>query len=129
MASAMVRTLSHLPEALPPCAARRARSRSRRSPSWRSAVAVAPTTASRWSAEKIDATAIDRDPLAVLPSGAVMLGYLDAAAMFTSGLGGEVNQIVTSLLPLGPESNFVPSRDIVKVYGGLYAMQGADFAP
>ncbi|WP_437591922.1 hypothetical protein [Sorangium sp. So ce1000] len=77
--------------------------------------------------EKIDATAIDRDPLAVLPSGAVMLGYLDAAAMFTSGLGGEVNQIVTSLLPLGPESNFVPARDIVKVYGGLYAMQGADF--
>ncbi|AGP34974.1 hypothetical protein [Sorangium cellulosum] len=77
--------------------------------------------------EKIDATAIDRDPLAVLPSGVVMLGYLDAAAMFTSGLGGEVNQLITNLLPLGPESNFVPSRDIVKIYGGLYAMQGADF--
>ncbi|WP_437929727.1 hypothetical protein WMF37_10840 [Sorangium sp. So ce291] len=77
--------------------------------------------------EKIDATAIDRDPLAVLPSGAVMVGYLDAAALFASGLGGEVNQIIASLLPLGPESNFVPARDIAKVYGGLYAMQGADF--
>ncbi|AUX21134.1 hypothetical protein SOCEGT47_016120 [Sorangium cellulosum] len=77
--------------------------------------------------EKIDATAIDRDPLAVLPSGAVMLGYLDAAALFTSSLGGEVNQIITSLLPLGPESNFVPARDVVKIHGGLYAMQGADF--
>ncbi|WP_438009212.1 hypothetical protein WME89_11310 [Sorangium sp. So ce321] len=77
--------------------------------------------------EKIDATAIDRDPLAVLPSGAVMVGYLDAAALFASGLGGEVSQIIASLLPLGPESNFVPARDIAKVYGGLYAMQGADF--
>ncbi|AUX40851.1 hypothetical protein SOCE26_022520 [Sorangium cellulosum] len=76
---------------------------------------------------KIDATAVDRDPLAVLPSGVVMLGYLDAAALFASSLGGEVNQLVTGLLPLGPESNFVPARDVVKVYGGLYAMQGADF--
>lgn len=77
--------------------------------------------------QKVDASAIDRDPMALLPSGAVMLGYLDAAQMFSSSLGGEVNQVVTSLLPLGPESNFVPSRDVVKVYGGLYAMQGADF--
>lgn len=77
--------------------------------------------------ERIDATVIDRDPVAILPSGAVMLSYLDAATMFASSLGGEVNQVVTSLLPLGRESNFVPARDVVKVYGGLYAMQGADF--
>jgi hypothetical protein len=77
--------------------------------------------------ERVDATAIDRDPMAILPSGAVMLGYLDAATMFSSSLGGEVNQVVTNLLPLGRESNFVPARDVVKVYGGLYAMQGADF--
>jgi hypothetical protein len=77
--------------------------------------------------ERVDAATIDRDPLALLPSGIVMLGYLDAATMFSSKLGPEVSQLVTGLLPLGPESNFVPSRDVSKVYGGLYAMQGADF--
>jgi hypothetical protein len=78
--------------------------------------------------ERVDGAVIDRDPLALLPSGIVMLGYLDAATMFSSKLGPEVSQLVTGLLPLGPESNFVPSRDVVKVYGGLYAMQGADFS-
>ena len=77
--------------------------------------------------ERVDAAAIDRDPLALLPSGVVMLGYLDAAQMFATGVGGEVDQIVTGLLPIGRESNFVPSRDVTRVYGGLYAMQGADF--
>ena len=77
--------------------------------------------------EQVDAATIDRDPLALLPSGIVMLGYLDATAMFRSGVGGEVEQIVNGLLPIGQESNFVPSRDVTRVYGGLYAMQGADF--
>lgn len=77
--------------------------------------------------ESVDATAIDRDPLAVLPSGIVMLSYLDAATMFQSSVGGDVAQIVQGLLPIGQESNFVPSRDVTRIYGGLYAMQGADF--
>jgi hypothetical protein len=77
--------------------------------------------------ERVDSTTIDRDPLALLPSGIVMLSYLDAATLFQSKLGPEVSQVVTGLLPLGPESNFVPSRDVVRVYGGAYAMQGADF--
>ena len=77
--------------------------------------------------ERVDSATIDRDPLALLPSGIVMLGYLDAATLFQSRLGPEVSQIVTGLLPLGPESNFVPARDVARVYGGVYAMQGADF--
>lgn len=77
--------------------------------------------------EPVDAATIDRDPLALLPSGIVMLGYLDAAALFQSSLGGEVSSVIQQLLPIGPESNFVPSRDVTRVYGGLYAMQGADF--
>ena len=76
---------------------------------------------------RIDPLTIDRDPMALLPSHPVMLGYLDASEMFRSNLGSDVNQIVTMILPLGPESNFVPSRDVKKVYGGIYAMQGADF--
>jgi hypothetical protein len=57
----------------------------------------------------------------------VILGYLDAAALFKTPLGGDVEQIVQSLLPLGPESNFSARRDVTRVYGGVYAMQGADF--
>lgn len=76
---------------------------------------------------KVDPATIDQDPVALLPSGPVMLGYLDAAAMFRSNLGPDVGQILTAVLPLGPESNFVPARDVNRIYGGVYAMQGADF--
>jgi len=76
---------------------------------------------------QIDPLTVDRDPLAVLPSNPVMLGYIDANEMFRSALGPDVNQLVATILPLGPESNFVPARDVRKVYGGIYAMQGADF--
>jgi hypothetical protein len=77
--------------------------------------------------EKVDASLIDRDPLALLPRGVLVLGSLDAAAMFQSKWGPEAAQLVQTLLPLGPESNFVPSRDVVRVVSGVYAMQGADF--
>ncbi|HSN98612.1 MAG TPA: hypothetical protein VLS89_09940, partial [Candidatus Nanopelagicales bacterium] len=77
--------------------------------------------------EPVDAATIDRDPLALLPSGIVMLSYLDAAALFQSSLGGEVDTLIHQLLPIGSESGFVPSRDVTRVHGGLYAMQGADF--
>jgi hypothetical protein len=77
--------------------------------------------------EKVDAATIDKDPVALLPRGAVMVGHLDAATMFKTGVGAEVDAIINGLLPLGPESNFVPSRDVTRVVGGLYAMQGADF--
>lgn len=77
--------------------------------------------------EKVDASLVDRDPLALLPRGVLVLGSIDAAAMFQSTWGPEVEQIVQTLLPLGPESNFVPTRDVTRVVSGLYAMQGADF--
>ncbi|MDC3958469.1 hypothetical protein [Polyangium jinanense] len=76
---------------------------------------------------QVDPAVIDRDPVALLPSNPVMLGYLDAAAMFQSSLGPDVGSIITAVLPLGPESNFVASRDVTRLYGGIYAMQGADF--
>jgi hypothetical protein len=77
--------------------------------------------------EKVDASQVDRDPLALLPRGVLVLGSIDAAAMFQSKWGPEASQIVTNLLPLGPESNFVPTRDVTRVVSGIYAMQGADF--
>jgi hypothetical protein len=77
--------------------------------------------------ERVEPATIDRDPVALLPGGPVMLGSLDTAALFHSNLGPDVGQIVTTLLPLGPESNFVASRDVTRMVGGVYAMQGADF--
>jgi len=38
-----------------------------------------------------------------------------------------VARLTQNLIPLGPSANFVPSRDVTKIYGGVYAMQGADF--
>lgn len=77
--------------------------------------------------ETVDAVVIDGDPLAVLPAGALVVGQLDAQALFATNLGGHVARIVTNLLPLGPESGFVPSRDVRQIHGATYAMQGADF--
>jgi len=77
--------------------------------------------------EPVNAVDVDRDPLLLLPSGALMLGTLDAAAMFRSSAAGDVGRIVQNLMPVGPEANFVPQRDVQRVYGAVYAMQGADF--
>jgi hypothetical protein len=76
---------------------------------------------------RVEPTAIDRDPLALLPSGVIALATVDATAMFRSRWGPEVADLVQRLLPLGPESNFVARRDVARLYGGVYAMQGADF--
>jgi hypothetical protein len=77
--------------------------------------------------EKVDAASIDRDPLAVLPGGVILLGSVDTAAMFKTSLGGEVGKLAQNLIPIGAESNFVPSRDVDSFHVGVYAMQGADF--
>jgi hypothetical protein len=77
--------------------------------------------------EKIDASQVDRDPVALLPSGIILLGYADLAAMFQSKWGADAGQIVANILPLGPESSFSAQRDVSRIFGGIYAMQGADF--
>jgi hypothetical protein len=77
--------------------------------------------------EPVNAADVDRDPLMLLPTGGLVLGTLDAAALFRSSAASDVGRIVQNLVPLGPESNFVPQRDVERVYGAVYAMQGADF--
>jgi len=76
---------------------------------------------------RIAAGQIDGDPLGLLPSGAIVLGAIDARALFATQLGAQTGAIVAQLLPLGPESNFNAARDVQRVYGAIYAMQGADF--
>ncbi len=75
----------------------------------------------------VSAARIDADPLGLLPAGAIVLGALDARALFATQLGAQTGAIVAQLLPLGPESNFNAARDVQRVYGAIYAMQGADF--
>ncbi len=78
------------------------------------------------TARTLDPGMVDRDPLALLPSGAVGLLGADAKALFATPLGAEVTQVVRELVPLGPEAGFEPSRDVDRVTAGFYAMQGVD---
>jgi hypothetical protein len=78
--------------------------------------------------KKLSAEDIDKDPIALLPGGAVGFGYLDAQAFFASSMGPAGLRLATRVVPLTPEMNFEPQRDIQSVWGGVYSMQGADFA-
>lgn len=77
---------------------------------------------------RLSSEEIDRDPLALLPSGPIGLVYVDAQAAFSSDLGPAVAALVSHAVPLGPEANFDAKRDVRKVYMGLYSLQGADVA-
>lgn len=77
--------------------------------------------------QRVDSAKLDADPVSILPSGVLMFGYTDAAAMFHSNLGPDVSNLVQALLPLPPEAGFVPTRDVTRIFAGVYAMQGADF--
>jgi hypothetical protein len=77
--------------------------------------------------EHVDAATIDKDPLALLPKGIIVLATLDLVSLYSTDLGRDAATIAQALVPLGPESNFSPQRDTSKVVGGLYAMQGVDF--
>lgn len=77
--------------------------------------------------QRVDSARLDSDPVSILPAGILMFGYTDAAAMFHSNLGPDVAGVVQTLLPLPAEANFVPTRDVTRIFAGVYAMQGADF--
>ena len=77
--------------------------------------------------QRVDSAKLDADPVSILPAGILMFGYIDAAVMFHSNLGPDVSSMVQTLLPLPPEANFVPTRDVTRIFAGAYAMQGADF--
>lgn len=74
----------------------------------------------------VDPALVDRDPLALLPAGALGLAGADARRLFATPLGADVDAVVRELVPLGPESNFEARRDVDRVTAGFYAMQGVD---
>jgi hypothetical protein len=75
---------------------------------------------------RLSSEAIDADPVALLPSGPIVMFWVDAPAFFASPFGTEIARVVTKDFPLGPEAGFSAARDIKKVVGGLYSMAGAD---
>ena len=59
---------------------------------------------------------IDADPLALLPSSAVIVANVDARTIFTSRtVGGQAAAVAKVLAPLGPEAGLDPSRDIDRI--------------
>jgi hypothetical protein len=71
---------------------------------------------------------IDRDPIALLPGGAIGIVHVDAPALFQSEFGQRLRSIAQSRMPLPPSAGFEPSRDLSALYVGIYSMQGADVA-
>jgi hypothetical protein len=82
------------------------------------------------TADQVNVTAedIDRDPVALLPGGAIGIARVDATALFQSQFGQRLLSIVSSRVPLPPSAGFDPARDLTTLYIGMYSMQGADVA-
>lgn len=78
-------------------------------------------------ARRVASRTIDADRFALLPPRILVLADLDLVALFATPIGADVAALVQTLVPLGPESNFVPARDTTRASAGLYAMQGLDF--
>jgi hypothetical protein len=69
---------------------------------------------------------IDREPLALLPSGAVAVSVLDAKQLFASQFGPKLLTLTQSLVPVPASANFDPARDLERLVVAAYSMQGAD---
>lgn len=78
--------------------------------------------------KELGAAAIDKEPLALLPSGVVGIASLDTAQLFASQFGAKVAAILKQRLPVPAAAGFDPTRDLSHLYLGLYSMQGADLS-
>lgn len=70
---------------------------------------------------------IDADPIALLPSGALVVATVDTKAFLASPtVGPQIAQLVERYATLPEEAGFKASRDVDRVTVGFYSMQGAD---
>jgi hypothetical protein len=70
---------------------------------------------------------LEKDPLALFPSGALGMFALDAKAFYASqSAGPAAAQLAEKYFPIGSECGFSASKDLDRVTGGFYSMQGAD---
>jgi hypothetical protein len=78
------------------------------------------------AAPKID---LDADPLALLPSAAIVVANVDAKAVFASAsIGGPIAAMADKLVPLGDDAGFQAKRDVDRIVIGSYAQTGNDVA-
>lgn len=70
---------------------------------------------------------LDQRPLDILPDQPLLVSHVRVDAIFASGLASSMGQLLRNLVPVGDAAGFVPERDVHHLYGGTYAMQGADF--
>ena len=71
---------------------------------------------------------IDKEPLALLPGGAVGVASIDATALVASPFGTRLLSLLNLRLPVPPSAGFDPAHDLTRLYFGLYSMQGADLS-
>ncbi len=71
---------------------------------------------------------IDKEPLALLPSGVVGIASVDATQLVASPFGGRLLALLNQRLPIPPSAGFDPAHDLSRLYLGLYSMQGADLS-
>lgn len=71
---------------------------------------------------------IDSQPMALLPGGAVGLVSADLQKIFASQFGQKLISLANARAPVPQSANFVPQRDLIHAYVGVYSMQGADVA-
>ena len=76
----------------------------------------------------LTAADIDREPLSLLPAGAVLVGTLDAPKLFASPVGARLLTLLQRRLPVPASVGYEPARDLSRLYLGLYSFQGVDFA-
>jgi hypothetical protein len=77
---------------------------------------------------RLRAEDVDRDPLALLPSGALGIMAVDARALYASEFGQKSFALTQRWLPVPADAGFDPRRDLERLVFGLYTMQGADVA-
>jgi hypothetical protein len=77
-------------------------------------------------APKVD---LDADPLALLPSAAIVVANVDAHALFDAPtIGPQIVALADRLVPLGADAGFEAKRDVDRIVVGSYAQTGADVA-
>jgi len=70
---------------------------------------------------------IEKDPIVLLPAGALGVASLDARALFADAtLGRPVAAVADRYIPFGEEAGFSAARDLERIYAGSYALEGLD---
>src|SRR3954447_22268762 len=88
-----------------------------------------PTLATSASAvaPPLTAAELEKDPLGLFPSGALGMFQIDMKAFYASpSAGTAAAQLAEKYFPIGAECGFSASKDLDRVTGGFYSMQGAD---